>query len=300
MRKLLGISLAIIMVLGSAPLGFSELTHCNNPDHMLVERTNGNLACVSERTAEKLGWEIILLVETIPNLSGYWLPISKEDSKDFAEKFASAAGDSLTGEKTKYGAYITEHGRINENGEILKGEKFLPVYRYYGSSDSYFDFQSQKQFTKNFMNSMGFEYDKEDFGYHDTRYGTMFSYSHPFSKIVFEFGHRYDDSEFKIIFHGWTNEPELVVFPLSEELAIKKAVALTNDLYLSGECGDAKPYESPYFTKYIWEGFPFYEIEIGTCWTEEAMTGLTGCWVTVKINAMNQTDAFANVWCFDG
>jgi len=333
----LGISLALIMVLGYIPLGFSEqLEQCNNPNHILVQRTNGNLACVYERTAERLGWEIIeqkitekiveqslsilglqaeKTIESVPektiepsqeiitdlSYTGYWLPIPEEDSKDFAKKFASAADDSLTGEKNKYGTYITEHGKIKEHDSILRGQKFLQVYGYYGSSNLYFDFQSQKQFTKNFMNSMGFEYDKEeDFGYHNTPYGNVFSYRHDFSKIVFEFGNRYNDSEFKIIFHGWTNEPELIVFPLSEELAFEKAIALADDFYSSGDCGDAKPHESPYFTKYIWEGFPFYEFNIGACWTEEAMTGLTGCGVTVKINAMNQTDSLANVWCFDG
>jgi len=72
MKKLLGISLAIIMILGSVPLGFSEplrvqleqgietnQIQCNNPNHVLVQRTNGNIACVTENTALKLGWIII-------------------------------------------------------------------------------------------------------------------------------------------------------------------------------------------------------------------------------------------------
>jgi len=72
MNKLLGMSLAIIMVLGSVPLGFSEplreqleqgleidQIQCGNPNHTLVERSNGKLACVTEKTSEKLGWEII-------------------------------------------------------------------------------------------------------------------------------------------------------------------------------------------------------------------------------------------------
>ena len=36
---------------------FDEL-QCNNPDHVLVERTNEKLACVTEKAAERFGWEI--------------------------------------------------------------------------------------------------------------------------------------------------------------------------------------------------------------------------------------------------
>lgn len=60
------------MILGSTQLGFSEplrvqleqgletnQIECENSNHVLVERTNGKLACVNESTAQKLGWEII-------------------------------------------------------------------------------------------------------------------------------------------------------------------------------------------------------------------------------------------------
>jgi len=71
-KQLLGISLALIMLVGSTPLGYSEplrvqleqgietdQIQCDNVSHVLVERTNGKLACVTERTAERTGWEII-------------------------------------------------------------------------------------------------------------------------------------------------------------------------------------------------------------------------------------------------
>jgi len=75
MKQLLGISLALIMI-SLVPLGFSEplrvqleqgietnQIQCNNDSHVLVQRNNGNLACVTEKTAERMNWEI---VETIP------------------------------------------------------------------------------------------------------------------------------------------------------------------------------------------------------------------------------------------
>ena len=68
----LGIFLAVVMLCGSVPLGYSEPLRvqleqgietsdiqCDNSDHVLVQRTNGKLACVSEVTAEKMNWKII-------------------------------------------------------------------------------------------------------------------------------------------------------------------------------------------------------------------------------------------------
>ena len=72
MKTILGISLAMVMLLGSVPFGFSEPLkvqlenntsleniQCNNDSHVLVIRTNGNYACVSEKTALKTGWETV-------------------------------------------------------------------------------------------------------------------------------------------------------------------------------------------------------------------------------------------------
>ena len=72
MKTILGISLAMVMLLGSVPLGFSEPLkvqlensteivnlQCDNPSHVLVIRTNGNYACVTEKTALKTGWQTI-------------------------------------------------------------------------------------------------------------------------------------------------------------------------------------------------------------------------------------------------
>jgi len=81
-KKLLGISLALVMLIGSVPLGFSEplrvqleqgieidQLQCNNPNHVLVLRTNGNVACVTERNAEKMNWMIVKTVESTDEIS---------------------------------------------------------------------------------------------------------------------------------------------------------------------------------------------------------------------------------------
>jgi hypothetical protein len=93
--------------------------------------------------------------------------------------------------------------------------------------------------------------------------------------------------------------PELVVFPLSEELALEKALTLTNDLYSSGDCG-LETYQSQYIEKKIIDGVPFYEINLGYCHGEFFQGGLLACNVHVSINAMNQTDSSFEVICYDG
>ncbi len=68
---------AAIMMLCSVQLGYAndpvptfvslhkqvalgnETLYCNNPENVLVLRTNGEYACVREANAEKLGWEIV-------------------------------------------------------------------------------------------------------------------------------------------------------------------------------------------------------------------------------------------------
>ena len=107
----LGIFLAVVMLCGSVPLGFSEPLRvqleqgietsdiqCDNSDHVLVQRTNGKLACVFERNAEKMSWEIINNVQ----LSGisYEYPIYAGNtvSDDTVKVLGSSAVDSSLGD----------------------------------------------------------------------------------------------------------------------------------------------------------------------------------------------------------
>ena len=106
----------------------------------------------------------------------------------------------------------------------------------------------------------------------------------------------------KLIQRGWAidkKDAELVVFPLSEELALEKAFALTNDLYSSGDCG-LETHQSEYIVKTVIDGFAFYEIDLGPCHGEFIQGGLLACHVSVSINAMNQTDSSFEVICYDG
>ncbi len=307
---------ALVIIAGLTSVSFSQYTsprvqlesgiapedvQCRD-DRILVLRTNGSPACVTEKTAEKMGWEIIGIVkiqstpviseiiveERIPNPTGYWTPIPEEDRKEFVMKFTNAAGDYMVGEIDEIGKYKTNRG------EILIGHK--AIYKLYNLN--LLEPQQQKKFIKDFMYSMGFEYDIENIKIHDSNSYILYNYSNEYSGISFKFP-KYMN-EIKISFNGWINNPELVVFPLSEELALEKALVLTNDLYSSGECGDVEPYESPYVRKYVTDGFPFYEIDTSACWNELSNSGLMVCWVSVSINAMNQTDSSYRVQCYDG
>jgi len=123
MKKLLGISLALVMLLGSVPFGFSEplkvqleqeleinQIQCNNPNHVLVERTNGKLACVYESTAEKLNWKII--IQTIQKIS-YEFPLSTKD-------FETTNTTDMTAPSSWYGTTELTISNLPKVGETAK------------------------------------------------------------------------------------------------------------------------------------------------------------------------------------
>lgn len=285
------------MIVGLVSSGFSEplrvqLEHgietrniqCDNPNHVLVERANGKLACVSERTAEKMGLEIIEIgISPAPDLprdqgtesqqessekieeiiensqpAGYWVPILEKDREDFAKKLVAATGDSLNGT-------VTENRYFTDVGVISFGENGVK----YSFWEFFIEPSERKKFTGNFMDSMGFEYDDEDIKIHDNRSYTWYYYSHEYSYVTFTFA-KFMDS-FSIIFSGWTNHPESVIFHLSEEAAIQKAfeyIKNIEELYIpeseGGGC-EAIIYESAKVLKYVKGGIPYYKIKVGTC-----------------------------------
>lgn len=192
----------------------------------------------------------------------------------------------MTGEVNKRGDYATQYGRISES---------FYEYRLHNLG---LDLNGQKKFTQDFMDSMGFKYVEKEAGIKFLTNLTIHHYSNEFSKINFGFYETFGDL-LKISFIGWTNDPELVVFPLSEELALEKALSLTNYLYSSGECG-LWTHQSEYIRKTINDGFPIYEINLGACHGEYIQGGTLSCDVRIRINAMNLTDFSHGVYCSDG
>ena len=168
----------------------AENVQCRG-DLVLVQRTNGNVACVTERTVERTGWEIIETVnvqsipvitektieiipkektswissatdlsymdlEKIPNPEGYWVPIQNKDA--FARALVNATGDKLTNEN-KFGKadYYTENGKIVISPVYLSNYVISSVYYQMYDSFSLVSESDQLPFINNFMNSMGFK-----------------------------------------------------------------------------------------------------------------------------------------------
>jgi|GEM_PF-2827457 len=160
-------------------------------NRVLVLRSNGSPACVTEKTAEKIGWEIIetfivqnipvipektieiipkekiswildatdlsyMDLEKIPNPEGYWVPIENRDV--FAQQFANAAGEEITNVK-KYGLadYYTTNGKIHMYQFFTMSSVWSSVSYKIFEVESIKSETEQLPFINNFMNNMGFK-----------------------------------------------------------------------------------------------------------------------------------------------
>ena len=290
--KKLGISLVLIIVLITVPLGFSELIQCNNPKHVLVERSENRLACVYESTAAKLGWKIIVPLDVSTTDMSYWLPIPEEDREDFAKKFVVATGGSIIGEVNEHGEYKTD--RI---GSISLGP-YVVIYRVHESG---VDATQTQKFVRDFMDSMEFEYEKENFHYRELPFyregpsneRQFYTIKSEYSTIQFEFSHRYEGS-FVITFTGWTNNPESIIFTLSEDVAIQKTNDFSKNLDFEDLYCDLQRIEVTFVNKIVIGGIPYYESSIGKCFGDEPELGDVIA-VFVYVNSVNEYDIFLRV-----
>ena len=125
-RTLLGLSIAMVMVLGSIPLGFSEPIYkqieqekaieeleCQNPSHVVVQRPNTNYACVLEQTAKKLGWtiQISTLVDDVFEMMNFDTP--NTELPDIEYEFP----------------YVVDSTKSNSN--VLSEPRLLPLFATY-------------------------------------------------------------------------------------------------------------------------------------------------------------------------
>ena len=296
-KKLVGVSFALVMILGTIPFGFSESLRvqieqgletdqlqCDNPNHVLVLRTNGNFACVSEKTAEITGWilydtvkEIVnpITNDILSNSTNYWMPNPDEDIEEFEKKFVAAAGVTLSD------PYVSLS--INHLGANMR------------LAQSDIDATKSEKFVRDFMDYMGFEFEEKDFHEQPTFGSREFPKDRErylisqenISFITFEFyhyeeewyeGEYYDAStDARITFTGWTNHPELIVFTLSEDKALQYAEEFSKDLKRNLNLLDGYDEEEPYgcellkhekidvSKKVVVKGIPYYVSEVGLC-----------------------------------
>ena len=151
-RTLLGLSIAMVMVLGSIPLGFSEpvMQACNNPNHVLVERPHDQI-CVSEKAAERLsermGWKIVsdnsIFVKDSIGISDNVIvgdeatqtPVIKTATNIGVKPLISELGNPLQSVFPKYNFKIPTTANV--------GEEFTVKY-FYGFEDSKLDTKCQE------------------------------------------------------------------------------------------------------------------------------------------------------------
>ncbi len=165
MKKLLGISLGLVMLIGSVPLGFSEpmnLTDgmaitdtveinkhtvpkslykqiqsgvsqnelvCANTNHVLAERHNGNLACVSERTADRMNWQRIIFTATIDDVLEELDNIESQENDKATQETVEISDEKilLTPElegHTSQGISKYPYFNIEVPSQVAKGEPF--------------------------------------------------------------------------------------------------------------------------------------------------------------------------------
>ena len=264
-----------------------------------------------------------LLLESVPKPIGDFVAIMPEDQDAFAKRLANAVGEELTN-VSKYGQsdYYTTDGRIDmiDEGFVIGGENIFAgvTYKNYKLMKTETE---QLEFINNFMEKMGFNIGNNhklsdeffdnceiNFAYHRCTFDdvniskqfmgdkTIYGLNQPYSYIKFVF---YDKSYttfgspgVKILFNGWTNNPETVVFTLSKQDAVKKAIDFAiNDHFLntieesftvkdnynndsifetgSRVCGfQFSPQYDFSVHKFVISGDPYYDIRIGGCTIE--------------------------------
>jgi hypothetical protein len=295
-------------------------------NRVLVLRDNGNPACITEKTAEKLSWEIIqtefkinstneeIIIRTvsveskliestpsenisnsvkekipwlindddssylelgkIPNPTGYWTPISKEQKEEFTN-LLDAATEKAT---NAIGKTINHHYLILGESFTLRQSEVVQ-----GVFINKLDRDEMEVFVENFMQTMNFQYTDNDVTVIEKLHGftgTAFSIqSNDYSEIAFNFSDLYDQNHITISLRNWTNNPELVPkeFPLSSDDAINKVLeyVLNHDqLHLSPSQYEgisvACQFEfsdEPFADEkiYISSGVPYYKIDVGKC-----------------------------------
>ena len=246
--------------------------------HVLMASPSGSPACLFPASVEILqdrgfarvvdmhaAWAVLdpgsphWNLETIPNPSGYWVPII--DTDGFASRLAGATGDAVLNKDTinSFGTvFKTEQGKISLRDHTIISQFYLDNEAEYTlrTDIGRGDYAAEKEFIKHFMEGMDFEYDREAFEQYDFRlsYNDARSYAileeHSYIRFLFAGYHAEDVPmiltkhvpgsaellatqipdfdisgyvQLRIIFGGWTNDPELVVPTLSGEGAYEAA-----------------------------------------------------------------------------
>lgn len=284
----------------------TEHLRCNNPNHMLVLRTNGNVACVSERSAERMGWSIIndqptpkiflenmtattdfrhepdslaYLKSTTVNSSedfAIWTPVLKEKHLEVAELFVNALGDKIiekVSDTEKATAYTTENGSIVLFTDPTTVAHDIDAGIKYHTPTPLYDADERKRFVYNFMDAVGFAYDKKDLQINSisSKY-TLYKFEDDKNFVEFRFGNP-PGQGIALRFNGYSNDPTPLVYTLTPDEAINKVysqfpagMVLSEWVSNDEQClHEPLPQDRVHISKIIVSGEPYYYMVIGYC-----------------------------------
>ena len=194
------------------------------------------------------------ILETIPNPTGYWVPIVDRD--EFASRIADAVGDTVL--DATGGVVKTEQGKIVMRGHVVESvlADFSEVEYTLKTGIERGDDAAEKEFVKHFMDEMGFEYDRDAFEQYEPRNVYLddrtYHFHEEYGSIGFFFADYHAEQvplglteripgsaellaaeipdfdilgyvQLQIIFGGWTNNPDLVTPTLNPEAALEAA-----------------------------------------------------------------------------
>ena len=257
---------------------------------------------MTEKTAEKLGWEMILFtieqsidpklpldIMELNNGKKYfeiWNPIPDDQHNDVAELFATSANDSVTEYNDKF-HYDTKNGFIIMNNEPAVGVLDTTI-SYHLPSLTIYDADERREFVYAFMKKASFDYshthlvEKDQMNYVDFYFQTDRGF------INFEFS-SYPYTGSMIKFLSWSNNPNPLLYDLSEKEVLSKTFEYGQQTTFShkefrGEECQVTLYDKQKDTAkyYLW-GKPYYITNVGYC-EYPSRQGLGAFFLTVLID----------------
>lgn len=242
MEKILVIPLALVILLGSIPLGFSEPLRvqleqgietnqikCDNDSHVLVERDNGNLACVSLENAERTGWKII-------------------DANNFQQQKQDLLEDIIE-IKMIMDKYENEKSILSDHLNAIALELSDEIWNL--KYDKIEEVQQKIISEKKKIEQVQVQIFQLDI--------QIYNQQHP-------------NEKYNLVINQEITDPEQVPYHLSEEQAVEKAFSFikTKEKYFisesdGGVCDLMLAESSQHIKKFIKNGVPYYKINVGSC-----------------------------------
>ncbi len=300
-------------------------------NRVLVIRDNGDPACVSEKSAEKMEWTIIKqtiqtpivsqenpieekiiigkTIETKPVKENIeieyfeiWNPIPEEQRDSIAELFANAADDTIVDYNGEY-TYDTQKGRMFIDVDPASG--FLGVTISYSLALEIHDLDKQREFIYDFMEKASLDHTNAKLVEKDQRRYVEYYFKTDRSFIDFKFNSPpLRGITIKLL--SWSNNPEPLLYSLSEKEAQDKVFQYGQqnefsygEIYDGEKCNVTLNDKVSGAVKYVFWGEPYYMITIGSCYYP-SLYGLLHFPLNVLIDGTTGEHIFYNFGASEG